>query len=174
MVAMAAASATSSSTSTMPVKGASPSPISSSSTQPISKIGYSRRLLLPGLICAPLLLQQQAATAKDIPLFGIRKRVEQAEKAVVKEVKELVKEGEQLVKEGEKEISNVVAPAAAAVASKPRIDSPPPAYQAAAVAGGKRSLFRENYITGIEVVNHSAGWSVGVWFLLDKHSKVQS
>ncbi|KAI5082062.1 hypothetical protein GOP47_0001805 [Adiantum capillus-veneris] len=152
MVAMAAASATPSSTSAMAVKCASPSPASTATTAP-AKLGYSRRLLLPGLVCAPLLLQQQAAMAKDIPLFGIRKRVEQAEKEVVKEVKELVKEGEQLVKEGEKEISSVVAPAAAAVASKPSFDSPPPAYQAAGVVGAElvAVLIASSVVTGLVV-----------------------
>lgn len=102
-----------------------------------AKVGLSRRLVLPALVGAPLFLQQQAALAKDIPLFGLRKRVEEAEREVVQEVKELVKEGEQLVVEGEKEISSVVAPAAAAAAAAAPIDSPPPIYQAGAVAGAE-------------------------------------
>eukprot|EP00250_Pteridium_aquilinum_P001171 c11381_g1_i1 orf=156-590(+) len=126
---MAASSAVSSSTSGLALAKNCTLPASSTPPSAPSKVAYLRRLLLPALVGAPFLLRQQAATAKDIPLFGIRKRVDEAEKVV----KELVKEGEQLVKEGEKEIGSVVAPV---ILSTP-INSPPPTFQAAGVAGAE-------------------------------------
>ncbi|KAL2630584.1 hypothetical protein R1flu_015270 [Riccia fluitans] len=59
-------------------------------------------------LSAALLMTSERAEAKDIPLFGIRKKVEQAEKAVEKEVKELEKEGSALLKAGEKELAKDV------------------------------------------------------------------
>ncbi|KAH7316270.1 hypothetical protein KP509_21G086100 [Ceratopteris richardii] len=139
MAATATPSAVSS-TSGLSLPSRCHAPVAANTSSASAKLRLSRRLLLPSLVAAPLLLQQQSAFAKDIPLFGIRKRVEQAEKAVEKEVKEIVKEGKELVKEGEdlvKEGEKELTAAAAAVVSKPAIDSPPPAYQAAGVAGAE-------------------------------------
>lgn len=98
----------------------------------------SRRLAMPLLGLSLLISSPRPAMAKDIPLFGIRKRVEQAEKEVVQEVQSLVKEGEQLVQEGEKEVASV-AGAVTAVVSSPSApgESPPPVYQAGAVLGAE-------------------------------------
>lgn len=100
-------------------------------------MGLSRRLALP-LLGLSLFLSSSPALAKDVPLFGFRKRVEQAEKAVVEEVKELVKGSENLVKGGEKEVS-AVAGAVSAFATSPVEpgESLPPAYQAGAVAAAE-------------------------------------
>nr|AVX27674.1 hypothetical protein [Hymenophyllum caudiculatum] len=110
---------------------------SSSSHAPPPQLGLSRRLALP-LLGLSLFLSSSPALAIDVPLFGIRKRVEQAEKAVVEEVKELVKEGGQLVKGGEKEVG-AVAGAVTAFATSPVEPggSLPPAYQAGAVAAAE-------------------------------------
>ena len=67
-----------------------------------------RRIILPSLIAlVPVLplVGVGAASAKDIPLFGIRRRdVEKVEREVVEEVKEIVREGEELVSRGEKAV----------------------------------------------------------------------
>lgn len=109
---------------------------SQSTSSPSPQLGFSRRLVLPLLSIPPFLSLAQPSLALDVPLFGIRKRLEQAQKEVVQEVKELVKEGQQLVKEGEKEVGGM-AGAVSSFSTSPADagKSIPPAFQAAAVAG---------------------------------------
>ena len=81
------------------------------------KVGLiPRRVVFPSLIALVPLLGAGAASAKDIPLFGIRRRnIEKVEREIVEEVKEIVKEGEELVIRGEKAVEEAadanVAPA---------------------------------------------------------------
>ncbi|KAG6549205.1 hypothetical protein Mapa_009191 [Marchantia paleacea] len=77
----------------------------------------SRREVFSFATLSLLLVASEKAEAKDIPLFGIRKKLEQAEKAVEGEVKELEKEGSALLKAGEKELSKDVKDVSKAVSS---------------------------------------------------------
>eukprot|EP00249_Psilotum_nudum_P034580 c53804_g1_i1 orf=539-1012(-) len=98
-----------------------------------------RRFAL-GLALSLCLTRSSPAIARDIPLFGIRKRVEKIEEAVVEEVQQLVMEGQeaaQLLQEGEKELSTVAAAAAASASASVKFNGFSPPIQAGAVVGAE-------------------------------------
>ncbi|KAK2657340.1 hypothetical protein Ddye_010392 [Dipteronia dyeriana] len=64
-----------------------------------------RKLLFFSLTAMPVLTAMESSCfATDIGLFGLRKKVRQAEKEAVKEAAKLVKEAEREIKTAEKEI----------------------------------------------------------------------
>lgn len=67
----------------------------------------SRRGVFSFAALSLLLAASEKAEAKDIPLFGIKKRLEPLEKAIESEVTMIEKEGSDLLKLGEKEIGDM-------------------------------------------------------------------
>lgn len=97
----------------------------------------SRREVFSLATLSVLLLSAEKAQARDIPLFGLRKQLEKAEKAVEGAEKAVEKEVKQLAKQGEKEFESVSASVKEAVSDIEAEAAVSPVLQAGGVAGAE-------------------------------------
>ncbi|CAM6099275.1 unnamed protein product [Calypogeia fissa] len=97
----------------------------------------SRREVFSLAALSVLLLSADKAQAKDVPIFGFRKQLEKAEKAVEGAEKAVVKEVKELAKQGEKELKTVSASVKGAVSDIEAGVAVSPVLQAGGVAGAE-------------------------------------